>query len=112
MAIPVVGDGEYLGAGNTNETLRIGKSTQAVVVGDSTGAVTIGGSGAATVTIGAAATATIGFYGKTPVVRRTFSSAVHVTTNVTTSASFGTSQLAVLNELQNTMIGLGIWATS
>jgi hypothetical protein len=60
----------------------------------------------------AANSGTIGFYGKTPVVQRTFSSAVHVTSNVTTSASFGTSQLAVLNEIQNTLIGLGVWATS
>ena len=48
MTIPVVGDGEYLGAGNTNETLRVGKSTQAVTIGDSgASSVLIGGASAA-----------------------------------------------------------------
>ena len=55
---------------------------------------------------------TISFYGKTPVVRRTFSSAVHVSSNLATSASFGATQLAAIQELQNTMIALGIWATA
>jgi len=55
---------------------------------------------------------TAGFYGKTPVVQRTFSSAVHVSSNIATSASFGATQLAAIQELQNTMIALGIWATA
>ena len=93
MAIPVVGDGEYIGAGNTNETLYVGKSTQPVMVG-------------------AASTATVGFYGTTPVVRRTFVASLHNTTAIAASASFGASQLAVVNELQNTMRALGIWATA
>jgi hypothetical protein len=102
MAIPVVGDGEYLGAGNSNETLRIGKATQAVVVGDS---------GAAPVTIGGASAGKVGFYGTTPVVRRAYSAAVHNTTGLATSASFGATQLAALQEIQLTLIGLGVWAT-
>ena len=53
-----------------------------------------------------------GFYGKTPVVQRPYSSAVHATAGVTTSASFGATQLAAINELQNTMIALGVWATA
>lgn len=53
-----------------------------------------------------------GFYGKTPVVQRPYSSAVHATSALATSASFGATQLAAIQELQNTMIGLGIWATA
>lgn len=56
--------------------------------------------------------AKVAFYGGTPVVRRTFSSAVHVTSNLATSASFGATQLAAVQEIQNTLIGLGIWATA
>ena len=92
MTLPTIGDGEYLRAGNTNETMKVGKSTQAVLVA---------GTGAS-----------LGFYGKTPVVIRPYSSAVHATAGVTTSASFGATQLAAINEIQNTLIGLGIWATA
>lgn len=62
--------------------------------------------------IGGSSAAKVAFYGATPVVRRTFSSAVHVTSNLATSASFGATQLAAIQELQNTIIGLGIWATA
>ena len=54
---------------------------------------------------------TIGVYGAVPVVQRPYSSAVHATSGASSSASFGATQLAILQELQNTMIGLGIWAT-
>jgi hypothetical protein len=57
------------------------------------------------------ASGTVGFYGKTPVVQRAYSSAVHATSALATSASFGATQLAALQELQSTMIGLGVWAT-
>ena len=103
MAIPAVGDGEYLGFGNTGETLRVGKGVQPVTVGDS---------GAASVLIGGASTALVGFYGLTPVVRRPYSAAVHATTGVATSSAFGATQLAALNEIQLTLIGLGIYATA
>lgn len=53
-----------------------------------------------------------GFYGKTPVVQRPFSSAVHCTSAASVSASFGATQLAILQEIQNTFVGLGIWATA
>jgi len=55
---------------------------------------------------------TIGFYGKVPVVQRPYSSAVHATSAASVSASFGATQLAILQELMATMIGLGIWATA
>ena len=54
----------------------------------------------------------IGFYGKVPVAQRAYSSAVHATAGVATSASFGATQLAALQEIQLTLIGLGVWATS
>ena len=59
----------------------------------------------------AAAGGVIGFYGKTPLVQRPYSSAVHATSALATSASFGATQLAALQEIQTTLIGLGIWAT-
>lgn len=54
----------------------------------------------------------IGFYGKVPVIQRAYSSAVHATSAQATSADFGATQLATLVEIQNTLIGLGIWATA
>lgn len=54
----------------------------------------------------------IGFYGKVPIIQRAYSSAVHATAGVTTSADFGPTQLAVLNEAQKTLVALGIWATA
>lgn len=59
--------------------------------------------------IGRTATAKIGFYGATPVVQRA-TATTHTTTNVVTSASFGTLQVAQIQEIQNTLIALGIWA--
>lgn len=59
--------------------------------------------------IGQSATEKIGFYGATPVVQRA-TDTTHTTTNVVTSASFGTLQVAQINEIQNTLIALGIWA--
>jgi hypothetical protein len=53
----------------------------------------------------------VAFYGNTPVIRRAYSSAVHATSAQAVSASFGATQLATLQEIQNTLIGLGIWAT-
>lgn len=59
----------------------------------------------------ASATGKVGFYGKVPVVQRAYSSAVHATSAASVSASFGATQLAILQEIQNTLIGLGVWAT-
>ena len=53
----------------------------------------------------------LGFYGKVPVIQRAYSSGVHATAAGTSSASFGTDGLATLQEIQNTLVGLGIWAT-
>jgi len=61
---------------------------------------------------GGSASDKIGVYGATPVIQRTYSSAVHASSALATSASFGATQLAAVNEIQNTLIGLGIWATA
>lgn len=92
MALPKVGDGEQVGDGNTGEQLNVGAGAQAVRV--------------------AAATGSAGFYGKVPVVQRPYSSAVHATSAVASSSAFGATQLAVLQEIQDTLIGLGVWATA
>lgn len=62
--------------------------------------------------IGRTSTNKVAFYGGTPVSRRAFASAVHVSSNLATSADFGATQLAAVQEIQNTLIGLGIWATA
>lgn len=55
------------------------------------------------------AASTVGFYGATPVVQRA-TATTHTTTNVVTSASFGTLQVAQVQEIMNTLIAIGIWA--
>lgn len=59
--------------------------------------------------IGSSATEKIGFYGATPVVQRATAS-THTTTAVVTSASYGTLQVAQMQEVMNTLAGLGLWA--
>jgi|GEM_PF-6299565 len=61
--------------------------------------------------IGQSASEKVAFYGAVPVIQRAYSSAVHATSAASVSASFGATQLAILQEIQNTFIGLGIWAT-
>ena len=65
-----------------------------------------------TVAIGNAASDTVAFYGATKVAQRAFSGAVHATSAQATSASFGATQLATLQEIQLTLIGLGVWASA
>lgn len=52
-----------------------------------------------------------GVYGKTPIVQRPYSSAVHATSAASSSSDFGATQLAILQEVMNTFIAHGIWAT-
>jgi len=54
----------------------------------------------------------VAFYGKAPVAQRAYSSAVHATSALAVSSSFGATQLAALQEIQKTLIGLGVWATA
>ena len=90
MALPKIGDGEQVGDGNTGEVLNVGRTGQSLQIG------------------GSAAT-TIGFYGATPVVQRA-TATTHTTTNVVTSTSYGTLQVAQMQEVMNTLAGLGLWA--
>lgn len=60
-------------------------------------------------TLGKDASAKISFYGATPVVQRA-TATTHTTTNVVTSASFGTLQVAQIQEIMNTLAALGLWA--
>jgi len=62
-------------------------------------------------TIGKSASEKASFYGATPVIQRAYSSALHATSGISSSADFGATQLAWAQEVQNTFIGLGIWAT-
>lgn len=56
-------------------------------------------------------TSKIAAYGAVPVVQRAFVASVHNTTAIATSSDFGATQLAVVQEIQNTMRNLGFWAT-
>jgi len=60
--------------------------------------------------MGQSATEKIGFYGATPVVQRA-TATTHTTTNVVTSASYGTLQVAQMQEVMNTLAALGLWAS-
>ena len=62
--------------------------------------------------VGKTSSIKVGFYGYARAVQRTFSSAVHVTSNLATSSDFGATQLAAVQEIQNTLIGMGIWKTA
>lgn len=65
-------------------------------------------------TLSTATGSTVGVYGKVPVAQRAYSSAVHATSALVTSAGslFVASHLAAIQEIQNTLIGLGVWATA
>lgn len=62
--------------------------------------------------IGKSASEKIGFYGKVPVAQRAYSSAVHASSALASSADFGATQLAVVNEIQATLVALGVWASA
>ena len=62
--------------------------------------------------IGSTKSEKVAFYGAVPVAQRAYSSAVHATAGIATSASFGATQLAALQEVQLALIGLGIYATA
>lgn len=57
--------------------------------------------------IGRSATDKIAHYGATPVVQR--ASSVQATTNIASSTDFGATQLAVVQEIMNTLTALGLW---
>lgn len=57
--------------------------------------------------MGKASSDKIGFFGTTPASQRASSN--QVTTNIAVSASFGASQLAVIQEIMNTLATHGLW---
>ncbi len=57
--------------------------------------------------IGSAAANTIGFYGATKVSQR--ANSIQISSNVAVSASFGATQLSAIQEVMNTLTGLGLW---
>ena len=81
MALPSATDVEYVGTGSS------------------------GG-----VSVGRSASDLVGFYGTTPVAQRA-TATTHTTTNVVTSASFGTLQVAQIQEIMNTLAAVGLWAS-
>lgn len=62
--------------------------------------------------VGKSATEKVAFYGGVPVAQRAYSSAVHATSALASSSDFGATQLAAVQEIQKTLIALGIWATA
>ena len=61
---------------------------------------------------GGAASDKIGFYGKVPIIQRAYTSTVHLSSDLTSSADYSAAHLAAIQEIQNTFIALGIWATA
>lgn len=57
--------------------------------------------------LGDAAADLVGFYGGTGASQR--ASSVQVTTNIASSTDFGATQLAVVQEIMNTLTGLKLW---
>lgn len=70
----------------------------------------LGTNGSGGLVMGSSASELVGFYGATPVVQRA-TATTHTTTNVVTSASYGTLQVAQMQEVMNTLAGLGLWAS-
>lgn len=99
MALPAIGDGEQVGDGNTGETLNVGRSGQPVQ-------------------FGGAATATLGFFGATPVAQpaATNQAAIASTAAVSVSATqwgYSTSTQAtgivtLLTEIRTALVNTGI----
>ena len=61
---------------------------------------------------GQTASEKVAFYGATPVSRRAFVASRMNSTAIASSTDFTAAHLAVLNEVQNTFQGLGIWPTA
>lgn len=61
---------------------------------------------------GGAASDKIGLYGKVPIIQRAYSSAVHATSALASSTDFAAVHLNAVNEIQKTLVALGIWATA
>lgn len=71
----------------------------------------VGDNGSGGVCIGYSSSKKVGFYGATPVIRRAYSSAVHATSAIAVSSSFGATQLAAVQEIQKLLQGVGLMAS-
>lgn len=60
--------------------------------------------------LGQSATDKIGFYGKAPSTQR--ASSVQATSNIASSTDFGATQLALMQEIMNTLTASGLWKGS
>lgn len=99
MALPAIGDGQQSGDGNLNETLNVGRAGQPVQFGGTN-------------------TATIGYYGATPVAQQSGAGQAAVATTAAASVSatqwgFTTSTQAnaiitLVNQLRSDLVDLGL----
>lgn len=99
MALPIVGDGQQAGDGNTSETLNVGRSGQPVQFGGTN-------------------TATVGFYGATPVAQQSGAGQAAAASTAAASISatqwgFSTSTQAnavitLVNQLRSDLVDLGL----
>ncbi len=70
----------------------------------------VGDNGPDGVALVSSASELLNLYGGTPVSQRASSN--QVTTNIAVSASFGATQLAVIQEIMNTLTAIGAWKGS
>lgn len=99
MALPAVGDGQQVGDGNTGETLLVGRTGQPVQFGGTN-------------------TATVGFYGATPIAQQSGAgqAAAASTAAVSISATqwgYSTSTQAtaivtLVNQIRSDLVDLGL----
>ncbi len=61
--------------------------------------------------LGKNASSKLGFYGASPSAQRAYTSSVHLSSELVTSTTFTAANLAALQEIQATMVALGIYAT-
>lgn len=62
--------------------------------------------------IGKSSSEKVAFYGAVPVSQRAFVASRMDTTAIASSTDFTAAHLAVINEIQNTLRGIGIWPTA
>lgn len=72
----------------------------------------VGSSGSGGICIGQSASEKVGFFGAAPVIQRAYSSAVHASSAQASSSDFGATQLATVNEIIKTLVGLGVYASA
>jgi hypothetical protein len=107
--------GRSLGVANSTADIDGGVISGAAVSGGTvTGSTISGGTATALTSLGTTAAATVGFYGKVPIVQRSFVSSLHNSSAMATSTGslFQATHVAQIQEIMNTLTALGIWATA